>query len=125
MRVTRYQLPQEWDGWEHAKAQFVLQNSFMVFDPLEPGLQPYDPEEMYLRYTVERLVEVGLIRVVRSLTRVLCFRWVGGISPEDGWAVCKVLDEILPRMWYGETSKMSRRTQDMVDALSYVGKVFR
>lgn len=93
------------DGWENAKAQFVLQSSCMVFDPLgstSRDLQVLRAGEGFLfEYPVEWLVEIGLVRVVRGLTCVLALRWVGGLSPEEGWEACRVLDALQQRRgWF-------------------------
>jgi hypothetical protein len=84
--VAEVRLPEALDGWEQARVQFILQND----DLLTIG----DPSGDRL---VEQLTKVGLVRVVRGLTRVLCLRWVGGLSPEDGQAVWLVLRQL--RKW--------------------------
>ncbi len=125
-------LPHALDGWEQAKAQFVLQNGFQILDPNDLGdLRHMGVGDAALfEYPVGRLIEFGLVHVVRSLTRVLSLRWVSGLSPEEGWAACRVLDELLSRRsgWFlrATLDKLQQRAHnDQVDDLSYAWKMFR
>jgi hypothetical protein len=98
-------------GFEAAKARFVLQNSL----DLTCGSS-----------MVTEMIEIGLVRVVCGLTRVLDLRWVHGLSPEEGLAAWRALKRLrISALQESVSTIRNRYHNDIVDASAFAISVRR